>query len=101
MKRQITLKDKIHFSGKGIHTGVFTNMTLIPAKENNGIVFVRKDKDNTRIKAIVENIYSTERSTNLKKNSVWSKKIRNWKSFSKFIISKVNWRKIWRIQKQF
>ena len=50
-------------------------MTLIPAKENNGIVFVRTDKDNTRIKAIVENIYSTDRSTNLKKNSVFVKTV--------------------------
>ena len=71
MEKQKTIKNTIHFSGKGIHTGVFTKMTLIPAKENNGIVFVRKDKDNTRIKAIIENIYSTERSTNLKKNSVF------------------------------
>ena len=75
MEKQKTIKDTIHFSGKGIHTGVFTNMTLIPAKENNGIVFVRKDKDNTRIKAIIENIYSTERSTNLKKNSVFVKTV--------------------------
>ena len=33
MEKQKTIKDKIHFSGKGIHTGVFTNMTLIPAKK--------------------------------------------------------------------
>ena len=74
MEKQKTTKDPIHFSGKGIHTGVFTNMTLIP-KENNGIVFVRTDKDNTRIKAIVENVYSTNRSTNLKKNGVFVKTV--------------------------
>ena len=75
MEKQKTIKDTIHFSGKGIHTGVFTNMTLIPAKENNGIVFIRTDKDNIRVKAIVENIYSTERSTNLKKNNVFVKTV--------------------------
>ena len=75
MEKQKTIKDKIYFSGKGIHTGVFTNMILVPAKENNGIVFIRTDKDNIRVKANVENIYSTERSTNLKKNSVFVKTV--------------------------
>ena len=31
MEKQKTIQKKISFSGKGIHTGVFTNMTLIPA----------------------------------------------------------------------
>ena len=75
MEKQKTIKDTIHFSGNGIHTGVFTNMTLIPAKENNGIVFIRTDKDNIKVKAIVENIYSTDRSTNLKKNNVFVKTV--------------------------
>ena len=60
MEKQKTIKEKIYFSGKGIHTGVFTNMILVPTKENNGIVFIRTDKDNIRVKANVENIYSTE-----------------------------------------
>ena len=69
MEKQKTIKDTIHFSGKGIHTGVFTNMTLIPAKENNGIVFIRTDKDNIRVKVfIVENIYSTEKYQSQKNN---------------------------------
>ena len=71
MQKQKTIKDTIHFSGKGIHTGLLTQMTLTPAKENNGIVFVRTDKDNARVKAIVENVYSTDRSTNLKQNCVF------------------------------
>ena len=65
MEKQKTIQKKISFSGKGIHTGVFTNMTLIPAKENKGIVFVRTDKDNFNIKALVDYVISTERSTNL------------------------------------
>ena len=39
MEKAKNNKDKIYFSGKGIHTGVFTNMILSSAKENNGIVF--------------------------------------------------------------
>ena len=65
MEKQKTIKKSIQFSGKGIHTGAFTNMTLVPAKENKGIVFVRTDKDNFEIKADIEFVVSTERSTNL------------------------------------
>ena len=65
MEKQKTIQKKISFSGKGIHTGVFTNMTLLPAKENKGIIFVRTDKDNFNIKALVDYVISTERSTNL------------------------------------
>ena len=65
MEKQRTIKKSIQFSGKGIHTGVFTNMTLVPAKENKGIVFVRTDKDNFEIKADVDFVVSTKRSTNL------------------------------------
>jgi UDP-3-O-[3-hydroxymyristoyl] N-acetylglucosamine deacetylase/3-hydroxyacyl-[acyl-carrier-protein] dehydratase len=50
MEKQKTIKKPIQFSGKGIHTGVYTNMTLLPAKENKGIVFVRKDKEQNRKK---------------------------------------------------
>jgi UDP-3-O-[3-hydroxymyristoyl] N-acetylglucosamine deacetylase/3-hydroxyacyl-[acyl-carrier-protein] dehydratase len=65
MEKQKTIKKPIQFSGKGIHTGVYTNMTLLPAKENKGIVFVRKDKDNFEIKADIDFVVSTDRSTNL------------------------------------
>ena len=41
--KQKTIKNIVSFSGKGIHTGVLTNVSLLPAKENTGIVFVRKD----------------------------------------------------------
>ena len=64
--KQKTLNNKIHFSGVGIHTGVFSNITLIPAKENTGIIFRRNDLENSpEIKADVRNVISTDRSTNL------------------------------------
>ena len=67
-KMQQTIKENISFSGAGIHTGVLTNMTLKPAKEDTGIRFVRVDlEENPEIKADVANVFATERSTSLKK----------------------------------
>lgn len=68
--KQKTLKNIIKISGFGIHTGVKTNVILRPAKEDNGIVFIRSDIENKpKIKALVQNVFSTERSTNLKQNN--------------------------------
>ena len=68
--KQKTIKDIIKISGFGIHTGVKTNVILKPAKEDNGIVFIRSDiKSKPKIKALVQNVFSTERSTNLKQNN--------------------------------
>ena len=65
--KQKTIKNIVSFSGKGIHTGVLTNVSLLPAKENTGIVFVRKDLNNhPTIKADVSNVCSTKRCTKLK-----------------------------------
>ena len=64
---QSTIKKTITFSDVGIHTGVTTNMTLKPAKENTGIRFVRIDLDgNPVIKADIDNVFLTDRSTSLK-----------------------------------
>jgi UDP-3-O-[3-hydroxymyristoyl] N-acetylglucosamine deacetylase len=41
---QKTIKKKITFSGITLHTGVITTLTLLPAKINSGIVFVRTDQ---------------------------------------------------------
>ena len=69
--KQKTLKDIIKISGYGIHTGVKTNVILKPAIEDNGIVFIRSDiKSKPKIKALVKNVFNTERSTNLKENNV-------------------------------
>ena len=64
---QKTIKNSVSVSGVGIHTGVTTNMTLKPAKANTGIRFVRTDlSDKIVIKADIDNVFSTERSTGLK-----------------------------------
>ena len=68
MKQQ-TIKDKISISGVGIHTGVYTNLTLLPANENTGILFKRTDLENpVIIPADIDFVHSTNRSTNLQKD---------------------------------
>ena len=69
--KQRTIKNTIKFKGRGIHTGVYTNMRLVPSKENTGIIFKRTDlKNKPCIEAHVKHVYSTKRSTNLKKDNV-------------------------------
>tara|TARA_B100001540_G_scaffold51348_2_gene46363 strand:+ start:11713 stop:12633 length:921 start_codon:yes stop_codon:yes gene_type:complete len=65
--KQTTISKKTSITGRGIHTGVSTKITLQPAKANSGISFIRCDlPKNPIIKANLENLYSTKRSTNLK-----------------------------------
>ena len=40
---QRTLKNSIHCSGIGLHSGVKVNMTLHPAAPDSGILFRRND----------------------------------------------------------
>ena len=64
---QKTIRKNISISGIGIHTGVTTTMTLTPAKANTGIRFIRTDlSQKPIIRADVDNVFSTERSTGLK-----------------------------------
>ena len=67
---QKTIKNSATISGIGIHTGVHTNLTLLPAKENTGIRFIRTDLEGKpTIPASVDYVFSTNRSTNLKANN--------------------------------
>jgi UDP-3-O-acyl-N-acetylglucosamine deacetylase len=56
MANQTTLANPISVSGVGLHTGVEVNMTLGPAPENTGYIFVRTDLDNFELPASVEYI---------------------------------------------
>ena len=65
--KQRTIKNQVSISGIGIHSGVHTNVKLLPSKENSGIMFVRTDlKENNIIHAHINNLHSTKRSTDLK-----------------------------------
>ena len=64
---QKTIKNIATISGVGIHTGVHTNLNLVPAKANTGIRFVRIDLEGRpTIPANIDYVFSTNRSTNLK-----------------------------------
>ena len=70
MQFQQTLKKRYTFEGKGLHTGRYAHMTVCPAPENTGIVFVRTDADNATVTALAENVSNTARSTTISQNGV-------------------------------
>ena len=69
IKNQTTIKKIIDFSGIGLHTGVETNMSFLPARENEGIVFLyvdeKKPENNVSIKASIDNVIETNRGTTI------------------------------------
>lgn len=66
---QRTIKSEITISGAGIHTGQAVTMRLQPAEPNTGIIFQRVDlKNKPIIKADVDNVIETNRSTTLESN---------------------------------
>jgi UDP-3-O-[3-hydroxymyristoyl] N-acetylglucosamine deacetylase len=64
---QTTIKNKVSFSGVGLHTGKFINVTITPAFADTGIQFKRADKkDGEFVKVSPFNVYSTHLATTLK-----------------------------------
>ena len=64
--KQHTLNSACQFHGKGLHTGRIAEMTVKPAPENTGIVFLRKDVGTEAfVKALAENVSNTARSTTI------------------------------------
>ena len=69
--KQHTLAGSITLQGKGLHTGRTVTLTLKPANENTGFVFVRLDLEgNPIIEADANYVTSTERGTVLEKKGV-------------------------------
>lgn len=68
---QKTLKEEVTLSGIGLHTGKHVNLTIKPAKENTGFVFVRTDLEgNPQVEADVNYVTTTDRGTTLEKLGV-------------------------------
>ena len=67
---QTTLAKSVSASGVGLHTGVEVNMTLKPAPENTGYIFVRTDLDDFEIPASVEYISHCSYATTLMRRGV-------------------------------
>jgi len=65
-KYQRTIKNSLEFSGIGLHTGKFTNIKLLPSKENEGIIFKKiSNKSNVYIEADFKNVCETNRGTTI------------------------------------
>ena len=66
---QHTLASEVTINGVGIHTGQTVVMVLKPAEPNTGIIFHRVDLPNKPIvKADVDNVVETTRSTTIEAN---------------------------------
>ncbi len=67
--KQHTITNPVTLSGKGLHTGVFSDLTLKPSAINTGIVFQRVDLENKPlVPALVEYVVDTSRSTVIEKD---------------------------------
>jgi UDP-3-O-[3-hydroxymyristoyl] N-acetylglucosamine deacetylase/3-hydroxyacyl-[acyl-carrier-protein] dehydratase len=68
-EKQKTIAKPVSLSGVGLHTGLNVEITFKPAPENHGYVFQRVDLENKpRIRAMVENVVDTSRSTVIAEN---------------------------------
>jgi UDP-3-O-[3-hydroxymyristoyl] N-acetylglucosamine deacetylase len=72
---QRTLKTEISCDGIGLHTGKPVRMTLKPAQEGTGIVFLRSDLGGAEVKAIASNTASTGYATSLSQEGVFVKTV--------------------------
>src|SRR5438045_8564054 len=67
---QTTIAKAVKTKGIGLHTAVEVNLTLRPAPENTGYIFVRTDLDNFEIPACVEYISHCSYATTLMRRGV-------------------------------
>lgn len=69
--QQITLLNPVSCYGIGVHSGKRTQLTLEPAKENTGIIFVRTDvtSSSNYIEAKYSNVSDTLLSTTISNNN--------------------------------
>lgn len=69
--KQKTLTKCYTFEGKGLHTGRYAHMTLMPAPENSGITFHRTDiGEESYVNATADNVTNTARSTTISHGGV-------------------------------
>lgn len=66
IKNQRTIKTRSTLSGIGLHTGVETTITFVPAPINHGVTFVRTDLENCpQIPADLDHVVDITRGTTL------------------------------------
>jgi len=70
-KNQRTIQKRISSSGTGLHTGVQTKITFVPAPINHGVTFVRTDLEHCpSIPADIDHVVDITRGTTLGINEV-------------------------------
>ena len=68
--KQQTLKAALSFSGRGLHTGLNVNMTVLPAAADMGIVFRRVDLEGApEVPALGDFVSDTSRGTTIEKGA--------------------------------
>lgn len=74
--KQKTINVPISIIGKGLHSGVISKIKLIPAEENTGIMFIRKDiNPEKHIKGIYYSVENTNLTTSIVKDGIEIKTI--------------------------
>ncbi|MBN1252096.1 MAG: bifunctional UDP-3-O-[3-hydroxymyristoyl] N-acetylglucosamine deacetylase/3-hydroxyacyl-ACP dehydratase [Bacteroidales bacterium] len=67
--KQKTIAKPVSLEGVSLHTGLSVKITFKPAPENHGIIFKRIDLENQpSVRALVENVVDTSRSTVIEEN---------------------------------
>ncbi|MCG8391233.1 MAG: bifunctional UDP-3-O-[3-hydroxymyristoyl] N-acetylglucosamine deacetylase/3-hydroxyacyl-ACP dehydratase [Cytophagales bacterium] len=67
--KQHTIKKSVTLSGVGLHTGVESNMTFLPAKPDHGIKFQRTDLEGQPVvDADVDNVVDLSRGTTIEQS---------------------------------
>jgi UDP-3-O-[3-hydroxymyristoyl] N-acetylglucosamine deacetylase/3-hydroxyacyl-[acyl-carrier-protein] dehydratase len=68
---QCTISKAVTIKGNGLHSGLDVEITIKPAPVNHGYVFKRTDlKEQPLIRAVAENVTSTDRGTALMENDI-------------------------------
>ena len=69
--KQKTIAGAVKLSGKGLHFGKESTLTVVPAEPNSGYVFVRTDLEGCpQVRAIADNVNETSRGTTVTENGV-------------------------------
>lgn len=69
-RRQNTIKKEVDIRGVGLHGGKKVRLNFLPAPPDTGIILKRVDiKNKPQIKAVVDNVIDTERSTTIGKDN--------------------------------
>jgi UDP-3-O-[3-hydroxymyristoyl] N-acetylglucosamine deacetylase/3-hydroxyacyl-[acyl-carrier-protein] dehydratase len=68
--KQQTLKAPLSFSGRGLHTGLNVNMTVLPAAADTGLIFRRVDLEGApEVPALGDFVVDTSRGTTIERGA--------------------------------